>query len=139
MCRRKVCCNSGISVLWVSISISFNQFLNSMGVVPRAPITSGITLTFMLHIFSTLVSSLGNVLFFLIVCCRPLHQKGKQNLLSGKDFYPFVPQWHLVISNIFHDQFVLCSPIVYYVYHIARIKITFFKQRVSIIRWSFSS
>ena len=47
MCRRTVFYNSFIRV---SIPISFNQFVSFMSVVPRAPIASGITLTFMFHI-----------------------------------------------------------------------------------------
>ena len=50
--------------------------------------------------FSTFVPNLGNVLFSLILWYPLFHHKGKQNLLSGKDFYPSMP-----------------SPIVSYIYH----------------------
>ena len=48
MGRRTVFCDS---VILVSIPMSFNQSLSFIGVVPRAPITSGLTLTSMFHIF----------------------------------------------------------------------------------------
>ena len=67
--------------------------------------------------FSTLRPNLANAAFFLILCYQLFHHMGNWNLLSGKDFYPSVPQWHLAFSHIFHDSFVLCSPIVSYIYH----------------------
>ena len=61
--------------------------------------------------FSTLVPNLGKVLFFLILWYPFFHRKGKQNLLSGKQFYPSVPQWHLVLpSNISWSVCTLKSP-----------------------------
>ena len=47
-CVGGVCCNS---IIWVPMPISFNQFLSCIGVVPMAPISNGITLTFMFHFF----------------------------------------------------------------------------------------
>ena len=60
---------------------------------------------------------LGHVVFLLILWHPLFHHKGKQNPSSGKDFNPSVPQWHLVSSHIFHDPFVLWSPIVSYMFH----------------------
>ena len=114
MCRRIVFC---ISVIWVSIPISFNQFLNFMGVGPRAPISNGITLTFMFGISKLPCQILVLFYFFLILVYPLFRHEDKQNILSGKGFYLSVPQWHLVISHIFHDPFVLWSPIACYVYH----------------------
>ena len=111
--RRTVFCNS---VIWVSVSVSFNQYLNFMGVFPRTPITSGITLRSCPISFSTLVPNLCNVLFFLIFWYPLFHQKGNWNLLYGKK-YPHVPQWHLVLSHIFYDSCVQWSSIVSCICH----------------------
>ena len=110
-CRRTVFCNS---VVWVSIPICFNQFLNFVGAVSRAPITCSRLSCSML--FSSLLPNLGNVLFFWILWYRFFHHKSKQNLLSDKDFYPSVPQCYQVFSHIFQDPFVLWSSIVSYIY-----------------------
>ena len=115
VCGRPVFCNSVIRVL---LPFSLNQFLDFMGLL-LGHLSLMIQHWLSCSIsFSTFVPNLGNVLFFLILCYPLFDHKGKQNLLSGKDFFfVFVSQWHLVISHIFHDQFVMWSSIISYIYH----------------------
>ena len=80
-----------------------------MGVGPRAPISNGITFTFMFGISKLPCQILVLFYFFLILIYPLFRHEGKQNILSGKGFYLSVPQWHLVFSHIFHDAFVLKS------------------------------
>ena len=111
-CRRTVFCNS---VVWVSIPICFNQFLNFVGAVSRAPITCSRLSCSIL--FSSLLPNLGNVLFFWILWYRFFHHKSKQNLLSDKDFYPSVPQCYFYPSLPYISGSV-CTVKLYSILHL---------------------
>ena len=83
------------------LPISFNQFLNFRDVVPRAPVTSCITLTSMFHIFLDYRAK-SSVLFFLILWYTLFCHKGKQNLLSGKSIIHYAYVSDLFSSFFFH-------------------------------------
>ena len=120
VCGRPVFCNSVIRVL---LPFSLNQFLDFMGLL-LGHLSLMIQHWLSCSIsFSTFVPNLGTVLFFLILCYPLFDHKGKQNLLSGKDFFfcfcitmtpGYLPHisWsvcYVKFHNILHLSFSICT------------------------------
>ena len=66
------------------ISKSSSPCTNPLVAVPSAPITIGITITFMFHSFSDLSHGLGTYLSFRFLSVLPCGQLERQSLLSGR-------------------------------------------------------
>ena len=82
-----------------------------MGVFPRAPVTNGITLSFMFYMFLNSRAKFWwcSVFSDSLVCT-----------LSSKIYYLaklFIFLWYLVCSHTFPDTFGMWSPIVSYIYY----------------------
>ena len=109
-----------------------------MGVFPRAPITNGITLSFMFYMFLNSRAKFWwcSVFSDSLVCT-----------LSSKIYYLeklFIFLWYLVCSHTFPDTFEMWSPIVSYIYYFpllppACASTTFLSLLSHIFQWIFIS